>query len=79
MYCLIEATSIDVEHLFSQGGLLLSHVCNQPTAQTMWVLLCLGYWSLTGMVMGDDILKVALLSDVEGDEEEFKDGWDSIN
>ena len=30
------------------------------------------------MVMDDDILKVAMLNDVEGDEE-FKNGWDAIN
>ena len=79
MYCHIQATSIDVEHLFSRGRLLLSHVCNRLSAQTMRVLLCLGSWSLAGMVMDDDILKVALLNDIEGDEEEFNDGWDSIN
>ena len=77
MYCCIQATSIDVEHLFSQGCLLLSHVRNRLSAQTMWALLCLGSWSLAGMVMDDNILKVAL-NDVERDEEEFNDGWDSI-
>ena len=75
MYCRIQATSIDVECLFSQGRLLLSHVCNRLSAQTTQVLLCLGSWSLAGMVMDDDILKVALLNDVEGDEEDFNDGW----
>ena len=79
MYCRIQATSIDVECLFSQGCLLLSHVHNWLSAQTTWALPCLGAWSLAGMVMDDDILKVALLNDVEGDEEEFNDGWDSIN
>ena len=78
MYCRIQATSIDVECLFSRGCLLLSHVRNRLSAQTTQVLLCLGSWSLAGMVMDDDILKVELLNDVEGDEE-FNDGWDSIN
>ena len=78
MYCRIQATPIDVERLFSWGRLLLSHVRNRLSAQTTRALLCLGSWSLAGMVMDDDILKVALLNDVEGDEEEFNDGWDSI-
>jgi len=30
------------------------------------------------MVKDEDVMKVAVLNDVEGDEEEFKEGWDSI-
>jgi len=30
------------------------------------------------MVMDEDVMKVALLKDVQGDEEGFKDWWDSI-
>ena len=69
----LTTTSIDVECLFSQGCLLLFHVCNQLSAHTTCALLCLGSWSLAGMVMDDDILKVAMLNDVEGDEEFKKD------
>jgi len=31
------------------------------------------------MVMDEDVMKVVLLNDVQGDEEEFKDGWDTID
>jgi hypothetical protein len=30
------------------------------------------------MVKNEDVMKVAVLNDVEGDEEEFKEGWDYI-
>jgi hypothetical protein len=30
------------------------------------------------MVKDEDVMKVAVLNDVEGDEEEFEEGWDSI-
>ncbi|KIM92175.1 hypothetical protein PILCRDRAFT_57149, partial [Piloderma croceum F 1598] len=64
--------------LFSHGQLLLSHVQNWLSAQTTQALLCLGSWNLAGMVKDEDVMKVAVLNDVEGDEEEFKEGWDSI-
>ena len=63
------ATSIDVERIFSRGQLVLSHIRNRLSAQTTRALLCLGSWSLLGMVKDKDMLKVALLNDVEGDEE----------
>lgn len=30
------------------------------------------------MVKNEDVLKVAVLDDVEGEEEELEEGWDSI-
>jgi hypothetical protein len=32
-----------------------------------------------GMVHDEDVLKVAVMQDVEGEEEELEDGWDAIN
>jgi len=73
------ATSVDVERIFSRGRLILSHIRNRLSAQTTRALLCLGSWSLLGMVRDEDVLKVALLQDVEGEEEvELMDGWDAI-
>jgi hypothetical protein len=73
------ATSVDVERLFSRGRLLLSHVHSRLTAQSTRALLCLGYWSHLNLVKTDDVLKVSLLPDVEGvDEQELEDGWDRI-
>ena len=31
------------------------------------------------MVHDEDVLKVAVMQDVEDEEEEFEDGWDAIN
>ena len=53
-------------------------VQNWLSAQTTQALFCLGSWSLAGMVKDEDVMKVAVLNDVEGDEEEFEEGWDSI-
>jgi len=52
---------------------------NRLSAQTTHTILCLESWSLLGLVKDEDVMKVAVMKDVEGDvEEEFKDGWDSI-
>lgn len=73
------ATSVDVERTFSRGRLILTHVRNRLSAQTTRALLCLGSWSLLGFVKDEDVFKVAVMPDVEGDEEiELEEGWDSI-
>ena len=74
----ILATSIDVEHLFSCGRLIITHTRSHLSAQMTRALLCLGAWSLLGLVKAEDGLAVAALWDVEGDEEALEDGWDSI-
>ena len=57
----------------------MSHVRSRLNSQTVRALLCLRSWSLAGMVKDEDVLKVAVFPDVEGDEEmELEDGWDSI-
>jgi hypothetical protein len=73
------ATSVDVERIFSRGRLVLTHVRNRLSAQTSRALLCLGSWSLMGLVKDEDVLKVAMMPDLEGeDEPELEEGWDSI-
>ena len=73
------ATSVDVKYVFSCGCLILSHVHSQLSAQSTWALICLGSWSLLGLVKDLDVLAVGTLDEVEGDEEpELKDGWDRI-
>ncbi|KIK09810.1 hypothetical protein K443DRAFT_78459, partial [Laccaria amethystina LaAM-08-1] len=49
------AMSMEVERVFSHGQLLLSHVCNQISAQATCALLCLGKWSLMEFVHDDSI------------------------
>ena len=54
-----------MERLFSRGRLLLSHTRSRLSAQTTRALLCLGSWSLAGLVKDDDVKAVAVLDDVE--------------
>ena len=68
-YIFSTATSIDVEHLFSCGHLLLSHVRSRLSTQSTRALLCLGMWSERNLVMDDDVKRVSELQDVEGDRE----------
>jgi hypothetical protein len=76
----ISATSVDVERIFSRGRLVLSHVRSQLSSQSTQALLCLGSWSLLGLVKDTDVLAVTVLREVEGDEEpELEDGWDRIS
>jgi hypothetical protein len=76
---LILATSVDVERVFSRGRLLLSHIRNRLSAQSTRALLCLGNWSLLGMVDNIDVLTVARLEALEGDFDfEMDVGWDRI-
>jgi hypothetical protein len=75
---IVLATSIDVERLFSRGRLIVTHTRSRLSAQTTRALLCLGAWSLLGLVKTEDVLAVAALADAEGDEEALEDGWDSI-
>jgi hypothetical protein len=58
---------------------MLSHVCSQLLLQSTQALLCLGLWSLLGLVKDCDVLAVTVLQEVEGDEEpELEDSWDCI-
>ena len=54
-----------MEWLFSCGHLLLSHTHSHLSAQTTQVLLCLGSWSLAGLVRDEDVKAVAVLDEVE--------------
>jgi hypothetical protein len=40
--------------------------------------MCLGHWSRLGYVKDKDVLAVTVLPEVEGDEDELRDGWDAI-
>ena len=72
-------TSVDVEHVFSCGCLILSHVRSWLSAQSTQALICLGSWSLLGLVKDGDVLAVGVLDDVKGDEEpELEEDWDCI-
>jgi len=74
------ATSVDVEHAFSQGRLLLPHTRSRLSAQTVHSLLCLGTWSGLGIVRDTDIKASSKLPDLDGDKSDFEmpSGWDAI-
>jgi hAT family protein len=74
------ATSVDVERVFSQGRIVLSHLRNRLSVQSTRALMCLGVWSLLGFVNNSDIKAVVVLPGVPADEREdaLADGWDAI-
>jgi hypothetical protein len=51
------------------------------SSQTTHALLCLGSWSLQGLVKDKDVKAVAMLPEVVGDDSDFEmeQGWDKIN
>ncbi len=69
---------VDVEWVFSQGRLVLSHVWSHLSVQSMCTLLCLGVWSLVGLVKDSDI-KAALEDKVDGKEDQLPIDWDIIH
>ena len=72
------ATSIDVEQVFSQGLLLLSHVCSCLSIQSMHALLCLGKWSTLDLVKDSDVRACLTVDEVGEDEEVLVKDWDAI-
>jgi hypothetical protein len=74
----ILATSVNVERVFSKGRILLSHLHSRLSVQSTRALMCVGAWSLMGYVKNNDVRAVAMLPEVEGDEEELDNAWDII-
>ena len=72
------ATSVDVEHVFSKGKIILSHVQNGLSIQSTHALLCLGAWSALGLVEDEDVALVAKLANVDGCEADLDNDWDDI-
>jgi hypothetical protein len=71
------ATTVDVERVFSQGWLVLSHVQSRLSVQSTHALLCLGVWSRLRLVKDSDI-KAVLGDKVIGEEDELPTDWDTI-
>lgn len=72
------ATSVDVERVFSKGRLVLSHIRNGLSVQSMRALMCLNAWSTMGLVKDKDVMEAARLPDVNGNEAELDldSNWD---
>ena len=75
------ATSVDVECIFSQGHIVLSHLQSRLFVQSTRVLLCLGEWSCLGYVNNGDINDVVAQPEVlcNQKEDQLTKGWDNIN
>lgn len=60
---------MNVERLFSRGRLILPHTRNRLSATSTCALLCLGSWSLLGLVRDEDVKAIADMDEVEGQRE----------
>jgi len=77
MLCPI-ATTVDIEHVFSRGRLVLPYVRSCLAVQSTSASLCVGLWSSQGLVKDSDI-RVALRADeIEVEEDNLTVGWDDI-
>ncbi|EIW62753.1 uncharacterized protein TRAVEDRAFT_112599, partial [Trametes versicolor FP-101664 SS1] len=63
-YLMVPATSVDVERVFSRGRLLLPYVRNRLSAQSTRASMCLGTWSVHGLVLASDFAAAAQLPDL---------------
>jgi hypothetical protein len=54
-----------VERIFSKGQILLSHIQNCLSAQSIRALMCVGNWSRLGYVKDRDVLVVTMLPDAD--------------
>ncbi|KAJ2927840.1 hypothetical protein H1R20_g9248, partial [Candolleomyces eurysporus] len=74
-YLTIPATSVAVEHVFSKGQLIISHIRNRLSGQSTRALLCLGAWTKQNLVKSLDLIEVLRLPDVEDGEEVSVDDY----
>lgn len=74
------ATSVDVERVFSQGRIVLSHLRSRLSVQSTRALMCIGVWSCLGYVKDSDIAAAVMQPEVPVNEKEGQlvPGWDSI-
>ena len=81
LFTVFLATSVDVEKVFNQGHLLLSHLRSRLSVQSTGALMCLGVWSQLGYVKDSDIEAVVSLPEVPVNEieEALAVGWVTIN
>jgi hypothetical protein len=70
--------SIDMEHVFSQGQLLLLHVHSHLSIQSTHALLCLGTWSALDLVKDSDVRACLSVNKGGKDEDDLPECWDHI-
>ena len=72
--------SVDVERVFSQGCIVLSHLCNRLSVQLTRASMCLSAWSLLGYVRDSDIKTIITLPELPANAKEdvLAAGWDMV-
>jgi hypothetical protein len=73
-----QATLIDVERVFSQGCLLLSHIQSRLSVHSMCALLCLGKWSTLDLVKDSNLRACITGNDADEAEDNIAEGWDRV-
>jgi hypothetical protein len=71
-------TAINVEHVFSQGHLLLSHVQSYLSVHSTHALLCLRKWSALNLIKDSDVRASLTRDDEDEDEEILVEDWNAI-
>ena len=72
------ATSVNVEHVFSNGHLVLAHVYNWLSVESTQATLCLGAWNNLGLIDKDNIRVATSLPDVVESDEGIEDEFDNF-
>jgi len=73
------ASTVDIERIFSQGRLVLSHICNHLSIQSTHACMCVSAWSLLGLIKDSDIW-AALREEVTGGvENDLAGEWSVID
>lgn len=69
-----------VERIFSKGRIVLSHLRNRLSVESTRALICVGNWSLLGLIRKEDINAAVSLDEEEEEEtdEDVRVGWDMI-
>jgi hypothetical protein len=72
------AMSTAVERVFSCGRILLSHIRNRLSAQSTRAIICLGSWSLLGLIKDSDIFDVTKLLEEPANPELDAEEWEAV-
>ena len=74
------ATYVDVECIFSEGCILLSHLQSRLSVQSTQALMCLEEWSHLGYLKDEDIKEVVAQPEVPANkrEDQLAKEWDHI-
>jgi hypothetical protein len=72
------AMSTAAERVFLHGQILLSHICNCLSAQSTCAIICLGSWSLLGLIKDSDIFDVTKLPEEPANPVLNAEEWEAI-